>query len=455
MTTAIIDIVSKYVTEYNEARKAGNVSRAVDMGSRAVQLAKDELAKSELNPVHKSYYENVVSSVGEFIRNPQQYAPQPKAAKRQDSDPDDKISATDWFAAPVPKVKLKDIAGLRNVKDEFIVNVFAPTLPGYSDIYRKYRGSERGLQVLLYGPPGTGKTHAVRCLAGELGCKIAVVKVSDTLQKYVGEGAKVIETVFEQAAKYDKCIIFFDEIDSIASSREGDDSRHTKEQLTTLLTRMDGFTSGVKDGQIRIVIAATNRPWALDSAVKRGGRFDTQIYIPLPDLEARCQLVRLALGKDERVAGRVDVPCAPDVSVEALASRFEGYSGADIKAVCRQAISLPLKREIVSFGSGAHIEDCLTMRDFDEVLAKYINSITDDSLMQFDAYRQNMEYDIDYIRFKINELLIALYNRHERGAAVEIEPYELSWLRTFYDNGFIENNFGKKYDLSFLPHIFD
>ncbi len=452
--TAIIDIVSSYVTEYNKARQDGNVSRAVDMGGRAVKLSRDELSKPELNSAHRSYYENVVQSIDAFLQNPEQYSPKPKAVSRGGSDPDDKISSTDWFAAPVPKVKLKDIAGLRNVKDEFIVNVFAPTLHGYCDIYRKYRGTERGLQVLLYGPPGTGKTHAVKCLAGELGCKIAVVKVADTNQKYVGEGAKVIETVFQQASKHDKCIIFFDEIDSIACSREGEDSRHTKEQLTTLLTCMDGFTSGVKDGQIRIVIAATNRPWALDSAVKRGGRFDTQIFIPLPDFEARRQLVRLALGKDGRVRDRVDVPCAPDVTVEALAERFEGYSGADIKAVCRQAISLPLKREIVSFGKGEHEDDCLTMADFDEVLGKYINSITDDSLMQFDAYRQNMEYDMDYVRFKINELIITLYNKFERGAEVEIQSYELSWLRGFYDNGFIETNFGSKYDLSFLAKVF-
>ncbi len=453
--TAIIDIVSSYVTEYNKARQGGNASRAVDMGGRAVRLASDELKKPDLNPVHKSYYENVVSSVSEYLKNPEQYQRKQKTHERGEPDGDDKISTTDWFAAPVPKVRLKDIAGLKNVKDEFIVNVFAPTLPGYSDIYRKYRGGERGLQVLLYGPPGTGKTHAVRCLAGELGCKIAVVKVADTNQKYVGEGAKVIETVFEQAAKYDKCIIFFDEIDSIASSREDEDSRHTKEQLTTLLTRMDGFTSGVKDGQIRIVIAATNRPWALDSAVKRGGRFDTQIYIPLPDFEARCQLVRLALGKDERVEDRVDVPCAPDVTVEALAARFEGYSGADIKAVLRQAISLPLKREIVSFGRGEHTDDCLTMADFEDAHSRYINSITDDSLMQFDAYKRNMEYDADYVRYKVNELIIALYNKYVRGAEVEVAQYEMTWLRAFYENGYIEKTFGKKYDIEFLKQVFN
>ncbi|MBQ2737472.1 MAG: ATP-binding protein [Clostridia bacterium] len=442
-----------YVAAYNEARNSGNISRAVDMGSRAVSIAREELAKDS-SYTNRAHLESVIASIGAFLENPDRCKPRPKALKRSE-DSEDKISATDWFSAPIPSVKLKDIAGLAEVKDAFIVNIFAPLLPGYSDIYSKYMGKARGIQALLYGPPGTGKTHAVRCLAGELGCKIAVVKISDTLQKYVGEGAKVIETVFEQASKYDKCIIFFDEIDSIASARDGDDSRNTKEQLTTLLTKMDGFTSGVKEGQIRIVIAATNRPWALDSAVKRGGRFDTQIYIPLPDFEARCQLVRLALGKDERVASRVDVPCAPEVSVEALAQRLEGYSGADIKAVCRQAISLPLKREIVSYGAGQHRDDCLTMEDFKVVLSRYINSITDDALMQFEAYRENMEFDIDYIRYKTNDIIIRLYNRYVNKADVAVQWYEITWLKTYWDNGFIESSFGKKYDLRFLPAVFE
>ena len=218
---------------------------------------------------------------------------------------------------------------------------------------------------------------------------------------------------------------------------------------------MDGFTKGVKEGQIRIVIAATNRPWALDSAVKRGGRFDTQIYIPLPDIDARRQLVKIALGKDSKVSGRVDVPCAPDLSIDAIAERFEGYSGADINAVCRQAIALPLKREIASFQKGAHKNDCVTMQDFDTVFSKYINSITDDSLMQFDAYRNNMEYDMDYVKFKINNLLIALYNKVNGNSEATVEAYELSWLRGFYDSGYVKELFGSKYDLSFLEKVFN
>ncbi|MDE7089105.1 MAG: hypothetical protein K2O54_03205, partial [Prevotella sp.] len=137
-----------------------------------------------------------------------------------------------------------------------------------------------------------------------------------------------------------------------------------------------------------------NRPWILDSAVKRGGRFDTQIYVPLPDFDARKKLIEIALGKDINIKNRVDVPCADDVTVGWLAEQFDGYAGADIKAVCRQIINRPLRREIECLrDSGAHIDDCITRTDCEEVINRYINSITDDMMFSYDAYAANMELD--------------------------------------------------------------
>jgi transitional endoplasmic reticulum ATPase len=311
--------------------------------------------------------------------------------------------------------------------------------PKYAEIYRKYRGDEQGLQILLYGPPGTGKTHVVKCLAGAMGCKIAVVQIKDVMANLVGDGAKIIAEIFEQAKRYDKCIIFFDEIDAIASSREGDDSRHTKEQLTTLLTNMDGFTSKAKPGQIRIVIAATNRPWALDSAVKRGGRFDTQIFVPMPDHEARAQLISNALRKGKK--GEDEIPCAPDTTVEWLADRFDGYAGADIKAMCRQAASQPLKREILALQKGVESPDCITRKDVELVLSRYINSITDSDLMRYDAYSMNMELDDAYILHKADQLIGRLYRKEA------LEPYEVRLIKDLWEKGYLKDKFGDKYDL--------
>ena len=439
-----IESVNGYVKKYNDSREAGDVEKAIYWGKLAVRDASAELAKPNLNDAYKNHYIEVVTGINKFLADPYA-APAAKVYAETQTEEDDKIKSTDWFAAPVPNLGLKDIAGLKDVKDEFIVNVFAPMYPGYSEIYSKYRGSECGIQALLYGPPGTGKTHIVKCLAGEMGCKIAVVQVKDVMQKFVGDGAKVIAEIFEQANKFDKCIIFFDEIDAIASSREGEDSRHTKEQLTTLLTYMDGFISKTKPGQIRIVIAASNRPWALDSAILRGGRFDTQIYVPLPDKEARRTLIMRALGKDASVKTRVDVPCADDFTIDWLVEKSEGYSGADIKSICRQAVSRPLGREIRSYATDKKAKpDCVCRADFEYVFERYINSITDESLLQFDAYRLNMEYGSEYIRHKCDYIIKELWRKNQ------VDAYLIRWFSNLCEVGYVWENFKKTYDLSFL-----
>ena len=437
--------IAQYVRAYNEAVEAGDVENAKFYGLRAIRDAKDEMQKPGLLEQSRYEYQRIVERIQPFLDNPVIEKKKAVSGRGGANSEEDKIKSTDWFAAPIPDLSFKHIAGLEDVRHEFIFNIFAPTEAAYADIYQKYRGKECGLQVLLYGPPGTGKTHVVKCLAGQMGCKIAVVQIKDVMANLVGDGAKIIAEIFEQAKQYDKCIIFFDEIDAIAASREGDDSRHTKEQLTTLLTNMDGFTSKAKPGQIRIVIAATNRPWALDSAVKRGGRFDTQIYVPLPDPDARRQLVRLALGQDEDVENRVPVPCAEDVTLDWLVERFEGYAGADIKAICRQAVSRPLRREILARMNGEWKPDCVTREDFDDVFSRYINSITDESLMWFDAYRMNMEYDAEYARVKCEQIIKNLWRKDA------IEQYELRWFKDLWESGYVEENFAKKYDLSFVP----
>lgn len=387
MSSITWDAFKNYAAAYEAAKASGRTDDAVSIGRKIVKYGEEELARKDLPDGMRDAYEKVVIKVREQLGD---LALRPIRRNKPESS-EDAIASTDWFSAEIPKLTLNDVAGLQEVRNEFLVNVFAPTDPKYAHIYHKYR-SDVGLQILLYGPPGTGKTHIVKCLAGQLKCKIAVVQIKDVMANLVGDGAKIIASIFEQAKKYDRCIIFFDEIDAIAASRDDDESRHTKEQLTTLLTNMDGFTSGVKAQQVRIIIAATNRPWILDSAVKRGGRFDTQIYVPLPDPDARRKLIALDLGKDPSVKDRVDVPCAPDVTIDWLTDLFDGYSGADIKAVCRQIVNRPLRREIVALNRGVKpVDPFVTRADCEEVVGKYINSITDEMLFMFDAYTAGME----------------------------------------------------------------
>ena len=392
---------------YNSAFKRAEFDAVRTLGQRILEIARAQVADPHTAPEMKEKFQRWINSVEKTLSDLQsgklQTSRQTSSEKKIGVD----AKAINWFSAEIPKNTLDDVAGLADVKTEFIINILAPLSSRYRSIYDKYR-SDMGLQILLYGPPGTGKTHIVKCLAGQLGAKIAAVQIKDIMANLVGDGAKIIAEIFEQAKRYDKCIIFFDEIDAVAASRDDDESRHTKEQLTTLLTYMDGFMSGTRKNQIRIIIAATNRPWILDSAVKRGGRFETQIYVPLPDYDARKKLVEINLSKPP-------VPRAEDVTIEWLAERFEGYAGADIKAICKQIAGRPLRREIESMRAGRAVADRITRADCEVVMSKYINSITDEMLIQFDAYRQNRTFD-EYVRI--------LETKKEE----ELEPYVRRWL---------------------------
>jgi len=430
---AFQDTFGELIKSFNNSVEKGEYQAAKQMGATIIQLANNKLDNDKsLSPQLKSYYEESRDKVKQVLLV-NCISPMLNTYTNSNGD-ENKFAKHNWFSDEVPNLSMKDVAGLQDVKTEFLVNIFAPLSPTFAPIYRKYR-KDMGLQILLYGPPGTGKTHIVKCLAGQLGCHIAVVQIKDIMASLVGDGAKIISEIFNQALKYDKCIIFIDEIDAIASSREDEDSRHTKEQLTTLLTNMDGFTSNIKEGQIRIIIAATNRPWALDSAVKRGGRFDTQIYVPLPDLKAREELISLALGKNESVKDRLEIPCGEGVTVPALAKRLKGYAGADIQSIIKQMINRPLKREISYYRKyQKRCDDCVTMEDVNEVLNNYINSITSDMLIKFDAYKKNMN-DFEYERLLYNNIKkLAVSKSMDVNSLAKndiITEYEADWYKTY------------------------
>ncbi len=392
-----MEILKNHVANYNKAMAEKKYSQVASIAEIIMNYCAKKL-KENPNSQFAQTFKDKYNSAKEFYDN---Y----KAGKYSNSNiaggaSNTERPKTNWFSDEVPNLKISDIAGLQKLKNEFIINIFAPFDPVYGPIYRKYR-SDIGLQVLLYGPPGTGKTFAVKCLAGELGCKIAVVQVKDIMSKYVGEGAKMVSEVFEQAKDLDRCIIFFDEIDSIATSRDDDESKNAKEQFTQLLTNMDGFTAGTKPGQLRIVIAATNRPWALDSAILRGGRFETKIYMPLPDNEARVKLISDAFGMEK--GAKLQIPVANDVTAKAIAPKFEGYSGADIKAACRQIASKAMVREITSARQKNHTPDCVKMSDVDAVLKDYIVATTDEDILNFEAYSRSMDAN-SYIEMVIKDI---------------------------------------------------
>jgi AAA family ATPase len=184
---------------------------------------------------------------------------------------------------------------------------------------------------LLYGPPGCSKTLTVKALASESGLNFLAVKGAEILNMYVGESERILRDIFQKARAASPSIIFFDEIDAIASKRSST-SHGSVNVLTTLLNEMDG----IEELRNVLVIAATNKPEMLDPALMRPGRLDNILYIGLPDLEARTEILKIWTSKSA---------VHPEVDVNQLALKTEGYSGAEMVNICETAGEAVLDEE--------------------------------------------------------------------------------------------------------------
>ncbi len=383
----MIGIFNNKVAVFNKAVNAKDIGAVCEAGADMLRIALEQCANPNVSMTLKDTYRkqcnNVIEHLIRYAKQP--FVPVAHSGGDGEMVGDPYYSEKNWFSDEVPKLNFTNIIGVQEVKDAFMVDVVAPLRPEFQTVYHKFRGNQLGTQILLYGPPGTGKTHIVKCLAGALNCKIAVVQTSEVLASVVGVAEKNMRDIFAQAAELDRCIIFLDEIDSICSDRSSDDSRHTKSILTTMLTCMDGFLKTTKPNQLRIIVAATNLPWKLDSALKRGGRFETQIYVPLPDEDARKKFVELDLNK---------LPHAENVTIDYLAGRLDGYAGADIKAVMKQIANEPLRREVLNImRDGQAKGEVVTLSDCDKVLKNYINGVTPETLLRFKAYDMGVSYE--------------------------------------------------------------
>ena len=252
----------------------------------------------------------------------------------------------------IPNVKWKDIGGLEGVKQELIEAVEWP-LKNPKAFSRLGVKPPRG--ILLYGAPGTGKTLLAKAVASESQANFILVKGPELLSKWVGESEKAVRKVFDKARQTAPTIVFFDEIDSLAPRRgKSADSPVTERVVNQILTEMDGLI----DMQDVVVVAATNRPDMLDTALLRPGRFDRLILTPVPDKKAR----------EERFKVHTKGMPLKGVNLKVLAEKTEGYVGADIEAVCREAAIIALRKDMSS--------KVVTKQDFEQALKKVKASVT-------------------------------------------------------------------------------
>ncbi|XVS66443.1 ATP-binding protein [Actinosynnema sp. CA-299493] len=299
-------------------------------------------------------------------RNP---IPTPADEDRHDSGA---AASESLWDAERPAVTLADVAGLAEVKRHLDIAFLAPLRnPAMAAAF----GQKPGGSLLMYGPPGCGKTLIAKAIAGDLGASFLHVTLADLLGKWVGESEKAIQSVFRNARAAAPCVIFFDEFDALGGRRTsgGGGSQTMRMLVTQLLEELDGVAS-VNDGVY--FLAATNRPWDIDSALRRPGRIDKTVLVLPPDAVARAAIVQGAL------AGKP----ADDVDVVAVAAVTEGFSGADLSHLTTTV----LQQAMVESMSSGDLVPVTT-----DALLAAVGGITPSTASWFDQVAPVLEYGVD------------------------------------------------------------
>lgn len=223
----------------------------------------------------------------------------------------------------IPNVTWNDIGGLEQLREELYFDIVMPIL---EPVKLKKIGIERAVGVLLYGPPGCGKTLLAKAVANEARSNFISIKGPELLNKYVGESEKAVRQLFIRARNSSPCIIFFDELDALCPKRSMDNNAATERVVNQLLTEMDGL----EDRKQVFIIAATNRPDIIDPAMLRPGRLDKLHYVALPSKDDRLSIL---------ITNTRKIPIHPDIDLKDIAfdKKLEGFSGADLSSLVREA----------------------------------------------------------------------------------------------------------------------
>ncbi|GAB5585965.1 AAA ATPase cdc48 [Umbelopsis nana] len=300
----------------------------------------------------------------------------------------------------VPTVTWNDIGGLDKVKQELQETVQYPV--EHPEKFLKF-GMSPSKGVLFYGPPGTGKTMLAKAIANECQANFISIKGPELLTMWFGESEANVRDVFDKARAAAPCVMFFDELDSIAKARggsSGDAGGAGDRVLNQILTEMDGMNAKKNV----FVIGATNRPDQIDPALLRPGRLDQLIYIPLPDEVSRLSILQANLRKS---------PVASDVDLDFLAKNTHGFSGADLAEICQRAAKLAIREDIdldmqrlrerkarQEAGEDVGMEDEddetdgvaeISRKHFEEAMGYARRSVSDNDIRKYEMFSQNLQ----------------------------------------------------------------
>jgi len=291
----------------------------------------------------------------------------------------------------IPNITWEDIGGLENVKRELQETVQYPV--EHPEKFEKF-GMQPSKGVLFYGPPGCGKTLLAKAIANECQANFISIKGPELLTMWFGESENNVREVFDKARQASPCVLFFDELDSIARARgsSGSDGGGAGDRvINQILTEIDGV--GVRKNVF--VIGATNRPDILDPAIMRPGRLDQLVYIPLPDRKSRIQIFKATLRKS---------PLSKEIDLEILSKATSGFSGADITEICQRACKLAIRESIfkdieyskisiLDGNIGNYIDPVpeITKSHFLEAMKYARRSVSDSDIRKYEMFAQKLQ----------------------------------------------------------------
>lgn len=279
----------------------------------------------------KSWLFDLVGEIKRIETLVESEKPKKKLTEMLTQSNDQKEESKKINESKMPNTTFDDIAGLKDVKEAVMYKVIYPRK--HPDLYKTFK-KRTGGGILLYGLPGTGKTLIAEAIAHETNAKFFSVKCSDLGSKWFGETEQNIRDIFESAKACDNAVIFFDEIEAYATNRR--EGGAMERSVPEFLTQMQGVGTSEEKNKI-LVIGATNKPWKLDGAFLRPGRFDEKIYVPLPDEESRKKIIQM------RLQG---VPQSEKLNIDKFVAESEGFNGADVDYLCEKAKENAIHRVI-------------------------------------------------------------------------------------------------------------
>ena len=317
---------------------------------------------------------------------PAEPAPTPKQPDEDKKSPEDAAlaqSQTQFHWDEIPTVTFEDIAGLDECKALVERKVLLPLL--HPEMLEGYVAGGGG-GVCLYGPPGTGKTMISAAIANRIKAKFCSITPSDLLQQGLGNTEKAVKALFAEARSFPCAVIYFDEMDSIAPKNTK--STAARQLRSEFLAQLQGVSSySKKSKNILFLICATNKPWDIDSAFLRPGRFGTKIYVGLPDDPARRYIITHRLDKIKKI-GRVKVK--DDIDLDLIVEKTNGFNCADVSNFLNSVEEVSLVRAAKTG------EKYIANSDFMLVLRKTVSSVQADDIIKLDAWRKENDAPISF-----------------------------------------------------------